>query len=69
MEEQKKHNKTCMRCRTNFVWFPEECYWDENGYGYSTKLCKCPNCNTPNVIEYKVDRAMAKLNKNSWEYE
>ena len=29
--------------------------WDESGYGYSTKLVKCPECGQINIIGYVED--------------
>lgn len=46
-----QHNKTCTKCKKNFVYFPEETWW--NHYGtYSVKLCKCPNCNTIQSVKF-----------------
>ena len=37
-EEQSKNNCKCPKCGTSYVFKPDEAWWDENGYGYSTKL-------------------------------
>lgn len=46
-----QNTKTCIKCKEDFIWFPEEAFWDERGYGYSTKLTKCPYCNCINIIK------------------
>ena len=68
MEESSKHNKRCAKCSEIFVYKPEDTWFDDKGYGYSTKLCKCKYCGQINVIKHFEDRAMKKLNRNGWEY-
>lgn len=55
---------TCAKCAETIVYDKSEAYFDDKGYGYSTKLLICPHCNTPNVLRYYEDRAM-KLNRDS----
>ena len=50
-----QNHKVCSKCREDFVYKPEETFWDEKGYGYSTKLVLCPYCKHPNVIKYSED--------------
>ena len=52
----------------NFCIDHEQTYFDNSGYGYSTKLQKCPECGNPVVINYYEDRAM-KLNNDSRYYD
>lgn len=52
----------CIKC--GYKWHPDKIYWDEKGYGYSVKLCNCPECNTPNVIKYYEDHGL-DLNKDT----
>lgn len=47
--------RICKKCGFRWLMDDEDIYWDENGYGYSTKLCDCPSCNTPNIIKYNED--------------
>lgn len=63
------NNHKCSKCNENFVYFPNEVFWDEHGFGYSTKLTHCPYCGQLNILKYYEDRAMNKLNYNDWEYE
>ena len=42
----------CTKCVESFDLEPDKAYFDESGYGYSTKLVKCPNCNTAIVVGY-----------------
>lgn len=42
--------------------------FDENGYGYSTKLVKCKHCGRLNVIRYFEDDSM-KLNNDRKYYD
>lgn len=52
MEE--KNNKTCIKCRENFVWFNEEAHWDYKGYT-PTKLITCPFCGTVQAVDYEIE--------------
>ena len=61
-------NATCGNCG-DFIYENTEIYFDENGYGYSTKLVKCPSCGRPVVIGHYEDRAMKKLNKDNRYYD
>ncbi len=33
----------------------EKSLWDESGYGYSTKLLKCPQCGIIYILKYIED--------------
>lgn len=50
-----QNHKECSKCKEDFVYKPEETFWDEKGYGYSTLLVPCPYCKTINVIKYSED--------------
>ena len=45
-----------------------ETFFDDHGYGYSTKLVKCKCCGKINIVRYYQDRAM-KLNNDSRFYD
>ena len=45
----------CKKCRTIYSYTQEDTWWDERGYGYSTKLCKCPECGNINVVSHNED--------------
>jgi hypothetical protein len=60
--EKNKNNCDCIKCHTNFVFKPDECWFDEKGYGYSTKLCKCKNCGCINVVKHIEDYGFSKMN-------
>lgn len=47
--------KECKKCDVIFTYTSDEVWWDEKGYGYSTKLVKCPYCGCINVIQYNED--------------
>ena len=42
---------TCSKCDTEFIFLPEEAWWNEQGT-YSVKLTKCPCCKTINAVKY-----------------
>ena len=54
---QEQNYTFCKKCKTDFVYFPQEVYFDDNGYGYSTKLVKCPYCGQINVVKYYEDKS------------
>lgn len=43
--------KECIKCKEDFVFFPNETYWDESGSS-SVKLVKCPYCGTPQALKF-----------------
>ena len=45
----------CKSCESNFVFKPDETWFDEHGTGYSTKLCRCPYCNKIVALRYIED--------------
>lgn len=49
------NNILCSKCDELFIYYQEETQWDKQGYGYDTKLVKCPYCGQMNIIKYKKD--------------
>lgn len=49
--EDRKNNCTCKKCKSNFVFMPDETYWVEQGM-YSEKVVKCTHCECVNVVKY-----------------
>lgn len=60
--QHEQNSCTCWKCKTSFVFLPEEAYWDDKGYGYSTKLVKCSQCGSTNIIRHVEDYGFAKMN-------
>lgn len=52
------NNANCVKCKEDFVFDPEDIFFDERGTGYSTKLVKCPYCGSINIIKYYVDKSL-----------
>lgn len=48
-------NAHCKSCDSDFVYTPDMTWFDEHGYGYSTKLTKCPFCKKIVVVKYYED--------------
>lgn len=62
ISSKEQNNCLCKKCHTNFVFKPDETWWDEKGYGYSTKLVKCKSCGCINVVKHVEDYGFSKLN-------
>lgn len=62
-----KNEAICKGCGCSFWYENKETYFDDKGYGYSTKLIKCPSCGKQVVLRYYEDRSM-KLNNDSRYY-
>lgn len=45
----------CSSCGEEFEVQPENVRFDEQGYGYSTRITKCPNCGKVVVMGYIED--------------
>lgn len=63
-----KNDAICKGCGFNFWYENKEAYFNDKGYGYSTKLIKCPSCGRPVILGYYEDRSM-KLNNDSRYYD
>lgn len=57
----------CEKCKENFKYENSNTYFNDGGYGYSTKLVNCPQCNTPYVIRYIEDETI-NLNEDERYY-
>ena len=51
MEERSKHNKDCLKCQEDFIWYEKEAWWDFKG-STDTKLIKCPYCGCVQPVKY-----------------
>ena len=58
--------RICKKC--GFKWWmnEEDEYWNEQGYGYSVKLCDCPECGTPKIIKYYEDCSLDLNTDTRW---
>jgi len=56
--------RICRSCKTKIILKEVPQWWDENGYGYSTKLCQCPECNEIIIVEYNEDPSL-DINKDT----
>lgn len=54
IEQQVSYDVSCISCG-DFNVQPENTWFDEKGFGYSTRLCKCPQCGKVVIIEYIED--------------
>lgn len=45
----------CEKCEAEIKYKNIDIIWDESGYGYTTKLLKCPKCGYLNIVEYIED--------------
>ena len=63
MEEKNESKQLviCKKCGRHIDYSEEDAYWDESGYGYSTKLVDCDGCGCPNVLKYKEDRWLNEI--------
>lgn len=52
-QESNQSNGRCQSCDSNFIFKPDEDMWfDEQGYGYSTRLTRCPYCGKIVILGY-----------------
>lgn len=50
--------RICSKCKQEFQYNETDCFWDNKGYGYSTKLVKCPECGQIQIIKYIEDASL-----------
>jgi len=60
--------RTCKKCGKSFNYSLKDAYWDEKGFGYSTKLIKCPNCSCNNIIKIVEDEYLDVNNDERFYY-
>lgn len=51
MQEQSKHNKNCIKCKENFIWYEKDAWWDYSNFT-NVKLIKCPFCGCTQAVKY-----------------
>ena len=61
-EDESRQNIQCKKCNSIFKFKPDDIFWNEKGYGYSTKLVRCSECGCANVLGYVEDYGFSKLN-------
>lgn len=61
-----QNNKTCIKCKDDFVFTPEDIKWIEHGT-YSEKIVTCPYCGCINVVKY-VDASGLHVNDDKRYY-
>ena len=54
-QESNQNNSSCRSCNSSFIFKPDEVWFDEQGYGYSTRLTRCPYCGKIVVLGYIED--------------
>ena len=53
----------CIQCGKTFESKDDLIYWDDNGFGYSTKLSRCPYCGQLNILKYQFDKWLVDNNE------
>ena len=46
-----RSSKQCKKCKSKFDYTDTDTFWDYSGMT-DTKLVRCPNCGTINVVKY-----------------
>lgn len=64
-----ENNTKCKKCGSYFKFNNNDAYFDEHGFGYSTKLVKCPECGSINVLYTLEDFGISKLNSDERLYQ
>ena len=71
MKTIEEYEQLCLKGRSDYVSCkscgefkvqPENVWFDEHGYGYSTKLTRCPHCGKVVVVKYIEDYGFSNLN-------
>ena len=68
MNNEELKNIKCKKCKTIIVYTEADTFWDESGYGYSTKLIKCPYCGCYHAVRYEEDDWIKELDMYSKYY-
>lgn len=62
----RQNNGHCKSCNSDFVYQPESIWFDERGYGYSTRLTKCPYCGKIVILGHKEDKHLDINKDKKW---
>lgn len=54
----------CKKCGTEFTSDNSKIVFDENGYGYSTKLKVCMQCGQIHIVKYYFDSWLNEINES-----
>ena len=61
-----KHKIQCIQCGSVDKYSDENFWWDDHGYGYSTKLVRCKHCDQINIVRYQEDFGFDVNNDMRW---
>lgn len=61
-ESRTQYYCECKKCKESFIYESDDIFWDEHGFGYSTKLVKCKHCGCINVIKHVEDYGFIIMN-------
>ena len=61
-----KQKIQCIQCGSVDEYPDENFWWDDHGYGYSTKLVRCKHCNKINIVRYQEDFGLDVNNDMRW---
>lgn len=50
--EELSNNTTCIKCGSDFVYFPDETWWDHSNFT-NVKLVKCSFCGCTQSVKYE----------------
>lgn len=48
----------CKKCKKKYHYNLEDIEYDFTGYGYITKLIRCPYCKKVKIVEYIEDKSL-----------
>lgn len=48
----------CCKCMEDYKYTTDDIEYDESGYGYTTKIVKCPKCGCVKIIEFIEDKSL-----------
>lgn len=57
-ERSSQNRCFCKKCNKFFDFKPDECFWDEKGFGYSTKLVTHKKCGCINIVQHIEDYSL-----------
>lgn len=61
-DSRTKYFCKCKKCKEQFTYESDECFWDEKSISGSTKLVKCKHCGCINVVKYIEDYGFSIIN-------
>ena len=65
---EEKHTLICNKCGIPFQYNESDIFFDDHGFGYSTKLVRCKYCGKVHILKYYEDNLNINFDSRYYKY-